>query len=361
MKLTRPFAALTVVALVAAACGGDDESTDSTALTTTSSSTTTTVKPTTTTGSTTTVPEETIRQPLTGEPLDSEDDILQRAALVVKIDNNAAAIPNHSGIAAADIVYEEVVEGRTTRLAAVFHSQSAETIGPIRSGRTQDINLFTSYNSPLFVWSGGNANVTRMIDASPLINMGPNHASGYYRGPGRAPHNLYNSTDGIWFQTPEGQPGPPPEQFAYLDEGEDFDGTPSAGLEVSVGSDTVNWDWNEESGSFDRTFRGRPHEDTLSGRVTATNVIVMGVDYRPSVADSRSPEAQTIGSGIVWIWSDGKVVQGTWEREDSAVPIEYLDEDGDPIALQPGNTWVELADNADIVAGRVTSYPPSAA
>ncbi len=184
------------------------------ATTTTSSSTSTT----------TTIPA-TIRQPLTGEPLASADDIIQRPALVAKIDNNAAAVPNHSGLAVADIVFEEVVEGRTTRFAAVFHSQSSDPIGPIRSGRTQDIALFSSFNSPLFVWSGGNPGVTRLINESTLINMGPSVASGYYRGPGSAPHNLYTSTDNIWFQTPPDQPGPPQQQYQYLDEGEAVDGT----------------------------------------------------------------------------------------------------------------------------------------
>jgi hypothetical protein len=67
------------------------------------------------------------------------------------------------------------------------------------------------------VWSGGNPNVTRAINDSFLINMGPNNATGYYRGPGRRPHNLYTSTDNIWFQTPPDQPGPPPQQFEYLE------------------------------------------------------------------------------------------------------------------------------------------------
>lgn len=190
MKRLRPFVALTALALVAAACGGGGG--DDTAPATSSTSTTsTTVKATTTTSTsststTSTTLPPTIRQPLTGEPLESEDEILQRAALVAKIDNNAAAVPNHSGLAVADIVFEEVVEGRTTRFAAVFHSLSSDPIGPIRSGRTQDIDLFTSFNSPLFVWSGGNPNVTRLINGSQLINMGPNVAGGYYRGPGRA-------------------------------------------------------------------------------------------------------------------------------------------------------------------------------
>ncbi len=224
MRTTRTFLLLSVGALAIAACGGgggDAEETTTTAAPTTTSTTvpetTTTVPETTTTetiATTTTLPEV-IRQPLTGQPLASADEIIQRPALVAKIDN-VDARQNHTGLAVADIVYEEVVEGRATRFAAVFHSQSADPLGPIRSGRTQDVLLFSSYNSPLFVWSGGNGNVTRIIDESTLINMGPSHADGYFRGPGTAPHNLYNSTDAIWLQTPADHPGPPAQNFQYL-------------------------------------------------------------------------------------------------------------------------------------------------
>ncbi len=54
--------------------------------------------------------------------------------------------------------------------------------------------------------------------------MSPSKVSGYFRGPGGAPHNLYTSTDNIWFQAPPGQPGPPPQQFEYVEVGESFDG-----------------------------------------------------------------------------------------------------------------------------------------
>jgi hypothetical protein len=361
MKLIRPLVGLTALALVAAACGGGGDAAESTT-TSSTSTTTTTVKATTTTSSstTTTTLPPTIRQPLTGQPLESEDEILQRPALVAKIDNNAAAVPNHSGLAVADIVYEEIVEARTTRFAAVFHSQSSDPIGPIRSGRTQDIALFTSYNSPLFVWSGGNPTVTRLINESELVNMGPNNASGYFRGPGRAPHNLYNSTDNIWAQTPPDQPGPPPQQFQYVDVGETFEGTTTAGVQARIGSENIEWTWNPGTGKFDRSQRGRPHDDKLFGRIAATNVIVMGVDYAPSSADRRSPEAQTVGEGPVWVFSNGQVVEGRWKREFTLFPIEYVDADGEPIALQPGNTWIELADNAEVNDGRIVVLPAAA-
>jgi hypothetical protein len=277
---------------------------------------------------------------------------------VVKIDNNGAAVPNHSGLGVADIVFEEIVEGRTTRFAAVFHTQSSDPVGPIRSGRTQDINLFTSFNSPLFVWSGGNPTVTRLINESLLVKMGPKNASGYFRGPGRAPHNLYNTTDGIWAQTPPDHPGPPPQQFQYLDAEETIaGGLPVGGVKVRVGGENIEWTWNAESTRFDRSQRGRPHDDSLTGRIGATNVIVMGVDYAPSPADRRSPEAQTIGEGPVWVFTDGQVRTGTWKREFSLFPIEFFDEDGDPIELLPGNTWIELADRVDAEGAGVEVLP----
>ena len=170
MNLIRPMAALATLALVAAACGGGgDESADSTAPSTSMATTTTpttTIEATTTssTSTTSTTVPETIRQPLTGAPLGSAEEIIARPALVAKIDNNPRAVPNHSGLAVADIVFEEVVEARTTRFAAAFHSQSSDPIGPIRSGRTQDVDLFTSFFFPLFVWSGGNPGVTRAIN-----------------------------------------------------------------------------------------------------------------------------------------------------------------------------------------------------
>lgn len=364
MKMIRPFMGLAALALVAAACGGGGESADSTS--TTSSTTTTTVKATTTTSSssttTSTTLPATIRQPLTGQPLESADQIIQRPALVAKIDNNPDAVRNHSGLAVADIVFEEVVEGRTTRFAAVFHSQSSDPIGPIRSGRTQDIALFSSFNSPLFVWSGGNPGVTFLINESTLINMGPSKASGYYRGPGSAPHNLYTSTDNIWLQTPADQPGPPQQQFQYLDEGEAIDGAPTSGVKVRVGSENIEWTWNTELSKFERSQRGREHVDKTFGRIGATNVVIMGVQYDRSAVDRNSPEAQTVGDGPIWVFTDGQVREGTWKRENGFYSIEFLTSDGAPLELLPGNTWIELADIVDVDAGGVQvleAAPPS--
>jgi hypothetical protein len=349
------LAAFAVTAL--AACSGGDAGTDTqpsttdrvtttTARPTTTTSTTTTTTTTSTTTTTTTTLPTIPRQPLTGAPLADGEAPIARPALAVKIDNAGPSRRNHSGLAAADIVYEEIVEANITRFAAVFHSQGSDPVGPIRSGRSQDVDLLTPLREPLFAWSGGNPGVTRLIAESPFVDLNAvRGGEGYYRGPGVKPHDLYNSTDRLWQQTPDAHPGPPPQQFEYVRPGDSFRGRPTAGLELAMRSIDVTWTWDAEQRRFLRSQEGGPHFDAVHGRIGATNVIVLVVEYRPSQIDARSPEAQTISeSGPVWVFSDGQVEEGRWTRLTPTDPFTFVTHDGEPIVLTPGNTWVELAE-----------------
>ena len=363
MKQTHRIGGFIVAAaLAAAACsgggGGDDEesaTTDEPAATDapvdTDGETVTTDAPDDTDETTTTTEPEIVddvpRQPLTGEVVDSVDDVQSRPALVVKIDNNdSAARPNHSGLAVADIVFEEIVE-TGTRFAAVFHTQDADPIGPIRSGREQDVDLLLSLNQPLFAWSGGNAGVTQFIRNSPLTDLNwQRNAGSYYRGPGGIPNNLYSSTDRLYELTPEDHPGAPGQQFAFVVDGVAFDGDEVVGFEVDLDGTRVGWEWDEEAAAFARDQNGTRHVDVVNGDIFATNVLVMVVDYNPSSIDARSPNAQTTGSGPLFVFSEGEVITGRWSRNLAFGVIVLTDNDGNNIPLTPGNTWIELADNS---------------
>ncbi|NDH45058.1 MAG: DUF3048 domain-containing protein, partial [Actinobacteria bacterium] len=130
-----------VIGIVAlAACGGgSSQSATDTPAVEESAPETTVGEPTTTT---TTLPP--ILAPLTGLPVGAE---VMRPALVVKIDNHPKARPQW-GLNQADIVFEENVE-MLTRFAAVFHTNDSDPVGPIRSGRKQDVDLLESFNAPL--------------------------------------------------------------------------------------------------------------------------------------------------------------------------------------------------------------------
>ena len=239
---------------------------------------------------------------------------------MVKIDNVPTPARTTRASPTPTSCIEEIINGRATRFAAVFHSQGADPLGPIRSGRTQDILLFSSFNSPLFVWSGGNPGVTRLIDESTLVNMGPNHAEGYFRGPGGAPHNLYNSTDAIWLQTPPDHPGPPASSCITC---VTMRRSPATRRPVSPSTSAApgsTGSGTRRRSKFDRSQSGTLHVDKTYGQIAATNVIIMGVEYKPSVVDRDSPEAQTVGDGPVFVFSDGQFIEGSWKRELRVLP-----------------------------------------
>ena len=76
-----------------------------------------------------------------------------RPALAVKIENSVDARPQ-TGLNAADMVWEEVVEGGITRYVAVYHSTLPAQIGPIRSVRPMDPAIAAPLHG-LFAFSGG--------------------------------------------------------------------------------------------------------------------------------------------------------------------------------------------------------------
>ncbi|MFK7918352.1 MAG: DUF3048 domain-containing protein [Ilumatobacter sp.] len=356
--MIKKFAVVTTVGLLAAACGGGGEDTIDTTPTTEATTTTTEVAETTTTTTTepaesttttTLVPgDDSIRQPLTGEIVESTDELVALPALIVKIDNNDAnARQNHSGLAVADIVFEEIVEG-DTRFAAVFHTEGSDPVGPIRSGREQDVNLLSSFNEPLLAWSGGNPGVTRLIASSFLTDLNAQRNSGsYFRGPGRSPHDLYSTTERLYELTPDDHPGPPAQQFTYVPPGEEFEGMAHSEVQLSLDGKSVRWEWDDAAGGYARFQSGSRHTDVVHGDIFASNVIVLGVDYIPSTIDAAAPDGQTLGSGPVFVFSNGQVQTGRWARELAVGPFRLTDADGEPIGLTPGNTWVELADNDD--------------
>ena len=279
--------------------------------------------------------------PLTGLP-NQDSSTLDRPALVVKIDNHPSTRPQ-LGINQADIIFEENVE-KLTRYAAVFHSQGSDPVGPIRSGRLQDINLLGSLNKPLFVWSGGNEKVSRAIKDSDLVDLSytvANKDGGFGRDSDRsAPHNLIAETTKLWTLAPEGASAPQ-QQFAYRS-ASDANTSASkdiAGVKVSMDGVKVQWDWDETTEGFLRIQDGTPVVDTEDVQLAVPNVVVLEVEY----SNRYSPTAKTVGDGKAYVFTNGVVYEGTWSRETRLEPFTLKDSAGAVIKLTPGQTFVEVA------------------
>jgi hypothetical protein len=287
--------------------------------------------------------------PLLGTPV-TDVAAAARPALACKIDNHPQARPQ-TGLNKADIVYEENVEA-LTRFAAVFQSQGSDPVGPLRSGRTQDIDMLGSLNKPMFCWSGGNYRVTQAINASDFHNVGYSASKGkggYFRSKDqKAPHNLFAKTSNLWTLA-KADAGPPPQQFTYRS---DSDAKPSTsvaidGAKVSMYNVRVYWKWDAATGNFVRSVENtkRVLEPSMTddGQVNTKNVLVLYCTYVRSKADRKSPNALTVGKGTGFVLTDGGVIAINWSRDKREQPFTLTDASGAVVRMTPGRTWVEVA------------------
>jgi hypothetical protein len=305
----------------------------------------TTAAPTTTTTEATTTTAPLPLAPLTGLPSDAGDR-LSRPALFVKVDNHADARP-HAGLNQADLVIEERVESNLSRLAAVFHSQDADAVGPVRSTRTTDLDLAVLFGRPIFASSGGNDHILAALRRANVVDVGHNRGgAGFWRERGRpAPHNLFAATEALRAKAGE-QPPPPAPVFTYRAEGDPLPtgAVPASGVALSFGGPEVSrFSWDAGRAAWLRSQAGAPHVDTAGEQLAPANVVVLEIQYRFSKGTTESsPHGITTGEGRALVLTAGHVVEGRWVRPGAGDPLQLLAADGTPISLTPGQTFLEL-------------------
>jgi len=344
---SRMAAAFVAALTLASACsGGGDGADEPPSITTT----TTIIIPTTVPAPVTTTVEA-YSGPvgaLTGAPI--PEDRVGAPALVMKIGNNDSKSRPQTGLFEADLVYEELVEGLKTRFFTVFNTQVPDTIGPIRSGRSSDIHLMAGLSKPMFGYSGANTTVLSELrkarDAGVMVDVGALRLeSAYFRSEDRdAPDNLY-ATPGEIPETSAGVPGP---LFTYGRLSGSM-GTEVGGVDVAYptkfGRESTHL-WDSDAAGWVRIQDGTLQTSVVNGaevEVAPANVVVVEINYGTSAADAESPQAKTFGGGPVKVFTQGRMVEGTWSRSADSPRWTLTDSSGVEIPLAPGATWVLLA------------------
>ena len=291
-------------------------------------------------------------------------------AFVVKMGNNNDQSRPQQGLAQADIVYEELIEGLKTRFAAVFQTEVPPWVGPVRSARTTDVELLEGLATPVFVFSGANtvtlaelreaAKVGVFVDAGALRRLDP-----YFRlGSRNAPYNLWAEMEMI-DHSGSGTPSAV-VRYGELPEGA---GSEIGGVEItyraSFGRQVAHL-WDPAAGGWVRVQDGTLHT-ALRGddevEIAPTNVVVLRVVYGVSSADPASPEAKSFDSGPVQVFTRGRVVEGTWSRSPQAPVWNLTDHNGQVIELQAGSTWFILAaaEGSSFGVAHIATFDPSEA
>jgi hypothetical protein len=280
--------------------------------------------------------------PLTGIETDK---VAKRPAMSVKIENSPAARPQ-TGLGAADVVWEEMVEGGITRYNAVFHSRIPPVVGPIRSLRPMDAAISAPFGG-LFVFSGGQPQFVSQVAATGLTMLSHDGGSpGFYRTSDRvAPHNVYGDTD-TFLEAGEGD-GPPPAQFRfarYAEQVTALAGKKATKITISFPFADPGWSWNGKV--WQRTEAGAAASTVDGGRLEATNVVVLRVQVRNTGAldpgGNPVPETVLTGSGDGTVFTAGHRLAVTWRKPKTESVLELTTADDEEVLLAPGNVWVEL-------------------
>lgn len=297
------------------------------------------------------------RHPLTGEPL--EEPLTARPTAVV-INNIKACMPQH-GISQADIMYEIETEGGITRCLALFTDLSGvDKIGPIRSCRTYFNHLSATYDAPL-VHCGGSVNglkgyydlnnklskwthLDQRYNGDYFYRDKDRKASGYAKE-----HTLF--TTGELLQKGFEKKKIDMVYDAPVDYGFIFEDAPvmtgETANKVTVkfyGKKTTTMTYNTTSGLYEAAQYNKDHIDGETGEVlTYRNVLVLQTKHWKEKEGSYSRSYYNLtGSGNGYFACDGKIVPIKWKHNKVTDNFTYTLEDGTPLVLGVGRSYVGI-------------------
>ncbi|MBI4185590.1 DUF3048 domain-containing protein [Candidatus Berkelbacteria bacterium] len=286
---------------------------------------------------------------LTGQAVASER--ATRRPLAVMIENHPDARPQ-AGLVVADMVFEAIVEGGITRFMAVFGSQEAETIGPIRSSRPFYVAWAAGLHA-LYAHAGGSQAALALI---PTVNeiVDLPHAAAYFQ---REPkpnvateHTLFSSTKQLYSYATEKKASTDAQIKSYRFTNDGPLATRPASAKATINFSTqayqVDWQYEPSTNRYARSLAGQAHVDRTSGdQITASNIAVLTVarSFDPNTNQGKGEwSMQTEGSGKLLLLQNGTVTEGTWKRPTrSDLPL-LLDDKGRELELVRGTTWFEI-------------------
>ena len=287
--------------------------------------------------------------------------------LVVKIDDTRYARPQ-VGLEFADVVYIEQVEGGLTRLAAVFSSTIPSRIGPVRSARISDIELFAQYGRVAFAYSGAQKKLLPVIAAANWSDVGAMR-----RGPAFYETDLNRNQPFAMILNAQKLMANEVGKGTVIDSAKNIGWTFSKTLEnegFEISDVTVKWPAQNYSAVWDPTdmrwllsVNSVPDLSDTGENLGPTTLVIQLVSITPSQYGDKfggnTPFSQTVGEGKGYVLRNSTVIAATWNRADSLSPTTWIDETGAEIKFAPGQVWVALTDTEPVFTRKVTSAQSS--
>jgi hypothetical protein len=272
------------------------------------------------------------------------------------IENSDEARPQ-SGLSQAGVIFEALAEGGITRFLALYEEGQPSSIGPIRSARPYFIDWLLPFDAA-YAHVGGSPDALSEIQALNVKNMDEFYNGNYYSriSSREAPHNVYTSMARL--QTLEQSKGWTTSNFAGFPRKAD---TPSKSATVtsinfnpSASDMAVNYQYDPTLNSYKRSEGGAPMIDANTGKQLEPKVVIaIVVPWTDGALDASGAyytDYSNIGSGTAYVFQDGVVTPGVWQKSSQTSQIQFNTASGIPIKLNAGQTWITTVGSVDEVS-----------
>jgi hypothetical protein len=316
--------------------------------------------------------------PLTGLPA-SNPALLNRRPLAIKISNYPRLIRPQFGLNLADVVFEYYIEWLDTRFIAIFYSNNASQVGPVRSGRYFDEHITRMYHS-YYVFNfadpreysyylGGDLEKFLVTPGCSTCTCPPffvdkvsteiidiHHLETYF--------NIGKFSQCITRKGAENTQQPLRNGFFSA-------ALPPSGFAVdriythySI-CDYNYWEYNPGTGRYLRFQEISPNQKPkhiddcndkpetyaplmdalMQKQVAADNVVELFVSHTFANLNEQQDEIYHINlvdSGNAFVFRDGLAYPARWLRTDIDQPLLITTLSGSPVYFKPGNTFYEV-------------------
>jgi Protein of unknown function (DUF3048) N-terminal domain/Protein of unknown function (DUF3048) C-terminal domain len=310
------------------------------------------------------------RWPLTGKLLEDEGNA-RRAAVAVKVPDNRREHPQR-GIDQADIVFVELEGYRDasgysgTRLVPVFHSRMAGAVAPVRSIRPVDIPLLSPIHALIGNTGAANWVVNYVEHYRAHLEGGLSYMNTLGTGSYGIDRARVYTLDGDNYydkavvchpatlarQTKRFRGGPPQPYFPFASTGAEvsaLQGNRGRSIRIPYKGDGyfMGYDYDKKTKRYLRSMPWGPHVLADGSRVSTDNVLVIKAKQRYGQIFHGSGQDEPLhdiikARGKFYYFNRGRYVMGTWRKGKVQEPFEFTLDDGSPLKMARGQTFVEM-------------------
>jgi hypothetical protein len=297
-----------------------------------------------------------------------------RRALAVMQPGDVTARPA-AGFSQADMVIEmPVITASITRLMAIYVCNTPPEVGSMRSARHDFIHLAKGLDAIFVSWGRSESHsdsdpvglAKGILDRGEIENINCNGDAG--KSANACTVNPCFRKEGMARGVDSGYAHPSDlltcaaDDFHYRMENKfvgykhaaeaPLDQRPQGGhLRVAyAGPFAVEYDYNREKNSYDRTWGGVADIDrNTNERISPKNIVVMiaqseQIEGQYNNVQLGDPWYDHSDSGDAYFYMNGKETRGTWKKDKSDInsKLFFFDESGNEVSFVPGEIWVNV-------------------